>query len=376
MKTNNILMMAMTSMLIFGCGSNDNTCADESSSVFSAVSDSSIDESTEVVESSNVTTEVISVEPGYDHLFDIPKIEIEVGETYYFKKYYENVDNVKVSSDNEEIVTYENKFLEGKNVGQTNVVLELDGKKQKVIVEVFETGYFSDNFAFNKEHLYSKSIAAFGDSVTAQATIGYGNDTYLSLFAKHFGATVYANYAIGGTTATYMYPGSNIYKEYKDNQDAIDGVRRVYRAYRSEDLYAIDYVFIAFGHNDQYFQPPISVDGDDAYCVDGTFSTCHSFKGSYRYMINLIRKANPNARIILLNCTYSEYRSGYGGKLTYQDYRNAIKEIAIEMKCRYIDPWDYLKTYYDNQNGNVYYRDAVHLTVKGHKLLADYIIKQ
>ena len=43
------------------------------------------------------------------------------------------------------------------------------------------------------------------------------------------------------------------------------------------------------------------------YCIDDTFATCHSYKGSYRYMINVLREANPYMRIILLNCTYSEY---------------------------------------------------------------------
>ena len=89
-------------------------------------------------------------------------------------------------------------------------------------------------------------------------------------------------------------------------------------------------------------------------------------------MINVLREANPNIRIILLNCTYSEYDkalpSPYGKTYNYQDYRNATKEIAEEMNCRYVDPWDY-----DFNGSRQYYSDSVHITAKGHQLLSQYI---
>lgn len=233
------------------------------------------------------------------------------------------------------------------------------------------------NFNFDTKNLSNKKIIAIGDSVTANATVG-GEDTYFNKFAKHYNMVIGTNYAIGGTTATYMYDESNIYKEYKNMNHAIDGVRVVNKAYINNELNDVDYAFIAYGHNDQYFQPPITSDKDNNYDVN-SFDSCHSFKGSYKYMINTLRLANPNVKIILLGCTYSEYDktypSKYGKTYTYQDYRNAIKELAEEMDCKYIDPWEYMKDYCDYTTNNHYYLDAVHLTVNGHDKLVEFLYK-
>ena len=337
----------------------------------------SIDDSSSSLDINSSIDEITnSDDKTYETFIKLPTIEVEVGERYYFKGLLSSLDGVKISSNDENIVIYNERHLEGINEGVTDVILEYEGKYQKVPVTVHETGHFSDNFAFNRQHLYKKNIIAIGDSVTAQATVGNSVSTYVTLFANRYEAEVYGNFAIGGTTATYMYKGSNIYKEYSNNKTAIDGCRVVRGLADKDELYYIDYAFIAFGHNDRYFQPPISTEGDDVYCIDDTYSSCKSFKGSYRYMINVLRHENPNMRIILLNCTYSEYLNyTYGTKYSYEDYRNAIHEIAIEMKCRYIDPWDYMKDYYDNGNGNVYYKDTVHLTGKGHQVLADFICR-
>ena len=80
----------------------------------------------------------------------------------------------------------------------------------------------SSTFDFNIHRLEGKNIVSFGDSVTADATIGASGLTYPRLFASKYSMNFKANYAIGGTTATYMYKGSNIYKEYANNKTAID----------------------------------------------------------------------------------------------------------------------------------------------------------
>ena len=142
------------------------------------------------------------------------------------------------------------------------------------------------------------------------------------------------------------------------------------------ELDNVDYVFIAYGHNDQYFQPPITVDGDDSYAVN-SFDSCHSFKGSYRYMIETLKLANPNVRIILLNCTYSEYDksnpSRYGKTYSYADYRNAISEIGTEYNLTTIEPWEYLSIFFDAHDNKIYYKDAVHLSERGHLELGQFI---
>lgn len=327
-------------------------------------------------ESFSIQEESSTSEIEYTKFVEIDDIHLEVGETYYLKEVLADYKGLIVVSQNNEITSYnsQSKMLNAYKEGETNVVLKYKGQNQLVKVVV---GKIGANYKFSKERLYSKGIVAFGDSVTADATIGNSGKTYSRRFASRFEMNYLRNYAIGGTTATYMYKGSNIYKEYANNKTAIDGCRVVYNAYKNGELTNVDYAFIAYGHNDQYFQPPITVQGDEIYCVDGTFATCNSYKGSYRYMINVLRKANPNIRIIVLNCTYSEYDnanpSPYGSKYCYEDYRIATKEIAEEMGCKYIDPWDYMKELYDYGKGNINYSDSVHITAIGHQKLSQFI---
>lgn len=256
------------------------------------------------------------------------------------------------------------------------MVLKLDDKTVNKEVKNHPNDELQATYEFCKERLATKKIVAFGDSVTANATIG-GEKTYYNLFADEYKMNAVKNYAIGGTTATYMFEGSNIYKEYSDNEIAVDGVRVVKRAYDNNELSDIDYAFIAYGHNDQYFQAPIDDINDSNYDVN-SFASCHSFKGSYRYMINTLKLANPNIRIIILGPTYSEYDksnpSPYGKLYNYSDYRLATHEIAKEFGLTYIDLWDHMKLYFDVYDSKLYYQDPVHLSKEGQRILANYII--
>lgn len=308
---------------------------------------------------------------------DLKDVHIEVDETYTFYYLLKENKGVSISSSDNTFVKLENNVIKGLQKGETNLVLEKDGTKQLLKVVVHEKGELSSSFSFEKGRLAGKKIVAFGDSVTANATIG-GGKTYFNIFAEKFGMIVGTNYAIGGTTATYMYPGSNIYKEYANSEVAIDGVRVVKKAYDNGELNDVDYVFIAYGHNDQYFQPPVTSALDENYDVN-SFDSCYSFTGSYYYMINTLKLANPNVRIILLNCTYSEYDksnpSRYGKTYSYGDYRLAISEIARVHNLTHIDPWDHMMLYFDVYDNKIYYKDPVHLSDMGHKILGEFICK-
>ena len=65
----------------------------------------------------------------------------------------------------------------------------------------------------------------------------------------------------------------------------------------------------------------------------------------------------------------------YGNTYKYGDYRKAQYEIADEMDVKIVDPWNYLKTIFDGTNRKIYYKDVVHLTVKGHEKLGTYLKK-
>lgn len=321
------------------------------------------------------TTPTEPTEEYVDIVKGIQDIHIEVEETYTLMHVIDNNEGLTITSNDPSIVSISENVLTGVKSGETKLLIQKENKKQLVDVKVYDKDALSSTFSFDKGRLSGKRIVAFGDSVTANATIG-GGRTYLDIFATFYQMKRGKNYAIGGTTATYTYEGSNIYKEYADNKTVLDGVRVVKKAYDAGELSSVDYVFIAYGHNDQYFQPPLTAEGDDVYDVN-SFDSCHSFKGSYRYMINTLKLANPNVRIILLNCTYSEYDianpSKYGKTYTYSDYRTAISEVAAEFNLTIIDPWDYLSIFFDANDNKIYYKDAVHLSEKGHLELGQFI---
>ncbi len=355
----------------------ENKTFNSNSENLSSDSHSTIEESSNPISTDENSSSVDDKE--YTTFVELEDVFIEVGETYSLKNALSEFKGIMITSQNVNIAFYNSSTSQimGNMVGSTSLILKYREQFQLLPVTVVKQGTYANNFVFDRFHLEDKNIVAFGDSVTADATLGGSGLTYVSLFANKYHMNLLNNYAIGGTTATYMYEGSNIYKEYANNKTAIDGCRVVYNAFKNEELENVDYAFIAYGHNDQYFQPPVTVSGDDVYCVDNSFSSCHSYKGSYRYMINVLREANPNVRIILLNCTYSEYDivspSPYGSTYNYTSYRMATKEIAEEMNCRYIDPWDYMKDYFDYDKTRTYYSDSVHLTAKGHQVLSNYI---
>lgn len=221
--------------------------------------------------------------------------------------------------------------------------------------------------------LNNKNLLILGDSVSAKATIGFENMTYSDYLYQHYKMKNINNMAIGGTTITYMFKDSNIYKEYKDNTVAIDCCRLINKI---DNLKDFDVAIIMYGHNDMYFQVPIGNINDTVKTLDD----CNSFISSYKYVIEKLIRANKNMKIVIMNCTYSEYAqpnaSPYYNNLSYKDYRKACKEIAKFYNLEYIDPWRFTKKYFDGKTDKIYYKDDVHLSPKGHQILADYLISK
>ena len=229
------------------------------------------------------------------------------------------------------------------------------------------------NKIFTLKNFENKNLLILGDSVSAQATIG-NDKVYATLLKENLKLNNVYNAAIGGTTLTYMYEGSNIDKEYHTNSVAIDGCRVVNNLAIDNKLKDFDYVIIAYGHNDQHFKVPLDENNKNANYL----SDCHSFKNSFRFIINTLKKHNPNIQIILLSCTYSEYDkvdvSPYDGEVSYLDYRKAYQDIAYEYNVVCLDPWDYMKQFFDYNTNAYYYKDSVHLTKNGHLELFKFLM--
>ena len=372
------------SLMICSCDTINNSDSSINTSTDTAsLENSSTNESSSSLNSLDSYKENEHDDTIYTTLVKLDDIKIEINERYSLKRTLKSLKDVKVTFKDEDIATFDDttKQVIGLKKGVTALILSSQDKLQKVYVQVDDIGKYSGNFSFDYFHLEDKKIVAFGDSVTAEATIA-PSKTYYTLFAEHFNMIKVKNYAIGGTTGTYAYFGSNVNREYGYETPYLDGCRVVNNAVNNNEINDVDYAFIAYGHNDQYFQPPIDVKGDENVNINN-FSTCNSFSGSYRFMISKLRSANPNIRIILLGCTYSEYDKTNPTRyavdkdhpITYADYCQAIDDISIEMRCRLILPWNYMKQYFDYNNGGFYYKDSVHLTGNGHQKLYEYIIE-
>ena len=336
-----------------------------------------------------------TVNPFQPIMDKLGRIDIEVEETYNISSLLASNPGVTVNVENSDYAKVVDGIITGLSEGVTKLVFSTGTAEHKIELEVHQQGALGTTFTFDEYRLAGKSIVAFGDSVTDYVT--NRANSYYENFAEIFGMNAVKNYAIGGTTAHYGYAGSNLYNEYFNKgtnnwivdgsgRSVVDGPQRVKNAYTANELNDIDYVFIAYGHNDQYFQPVPTQEGYDDYNLN-SFASCASFKGSYIYMINTIKLANPNARIIILGPTYSMYdvatvahngSNFYGKEYNYSDYAQVLKETAAETNCRYVNSWNYLKDYWDydpldSSKFRTYYNDIVHLSKKGQQVLAEYM---
>lgn len=383
MKYRGFALVFAASLLISACGGNNNSKESNSSNVESSTS----------VEVSSEAPKIDFDKLEYvNDLLWFPDVKMEVEERVYINNYIREFKDTEILIPDEKLLKMDGDYLVGLGTGDTFIVYKADGKYQKVLVNIAAKGTYKRAYNFKTADLKGKKIACFGDSVAADGTVGDEQSVYSRRFAKKFGMEYVGNYAIGGMTGTYTAFNANIMSEYGGVvYEKCDGCNIVYNHYSAGDLKGLDYMFISFGANDMYYQSPI----DDEKDKDGiksdfdTFSCAHSFKGSYRYMIDTARAANPNIQIIIFNLHYNQYdveHKGYSNWRSYKfdtglrqmDYRKAMFEIGYEKDVKVIDEWNYTSELFDFSNdrqGSVtdVYKDVVHFTVYGQKLIADYM---
>lgn len=307
-------------------------------------------------------------------------IKIEVDETYdlsEFTKDLVGLDLLKLKFvvNNSRYAIVEEMILKGVEIGKTDLyVIYNESTYQPLQIEVVES--LDASFTMDWGRLHGKKVWFFGDSVTYGTGVSYNdqermNNRYSKLLNDYYefdGKDSDINFAIGGTTMTHEYEGSNILLEYGNSHVfRKTGVSLI--AQKQMFLSAIDYVFIAYTHNDQYFQAAI---GDDS--IPENLDDCKSFKQSYSYAINLIKQKNPNARIVLIAPNYSIYapNPNYDVGLKYSHYITALEELAVIHNCKFINLWTPTETEIIT-NKKTLLADSVHLNAEGHQFITEII---
>ena len=243
------------------------------------------------------------------------------------------------------------------------------------------------NFGTKKTHY---DVIFFGDSRVGNDR----TDTALPVLLENaIGMSVY-NAGIGGSTLSYtgQYPTwdmysmvslskaiaandfsiqlSNIESAYFDNAEIVEYVPDTIKGISKIDFKKAKYVIIEQGTND--YLSGMKLEGDDKY--DET-----TVGGALRTSIANIKKASPDAKIILISTCFTSTPAGYGDELdlgygTEEDFADFEKKIAEETGVLFIDL--YHESGINRDNFKDYLFDGLHPNDAGNKIVIDLLTKQ
>lgn len=206
-----------------------------------------------------------------------------------------------------------------------------------------------------------KKINFLGDSITAGSGVDNPQDMYTRLVSKYFNAEE-CNFGLGGTRiARQLYPSDH--PEYNENF-----MQRAVKMPKDAD-----FTFCFGGTNDYgHGDAPLGKLGDSG---DDTFygATARLFK----YLADTYGKKNvciilPLPRYNQSNPYGEGNKKAAGAILT--DYIGAEKEVAELLDMKYLDFSENFPEPKSNL-GDELTADGLHPNKKGHKLLADLLIK-
>ena len=198
-----------------------------------------------------------------------------------------------------------------------------------------------------------KIIQFYGDSITAGVISGQHDSSdkgYAALFCEMVGATMH-NGAISAST-TAQYQGT--------------ATQSVYDVINNSQSIAADYIVIAGGTNDYYYQIPIGL-------YNSTTPT--DFYGGLNEICEMLKTKAPNAKVIFITPINKPTKPTITTKeYDLDDYRNAIFEVATTYGHSVVDGTSLGFPDKHGANLNTFsYKmvwDGVHPTVDGHKMYA------
>jgi len=246
---------------------------------------------------------------------------------------------------------------------------------------------------FSKKKTAEYEIVCFGDSVMAGY---YSTDTVPACIKKMTGRPV-LNAAFGGLSMSKPYEipkegdTSNFYSmaelsEALLNRDfslQIMGTKLRVEEFEKKwpavadklnklDYNSVKYIIIEHGVNDYLMGKRID---DDANPYN-----IYTFAGALRTSIENVKKAIPNATIVLVTPTYMQldsmdkdcFETDFGGG-TLPDYVAKEKEVAAEYGLICVD--DFYESGIDKDNYEEYLFDGLHTLYEANLLIADNIVR-
>ena len=233
-------------------------------------------------------------------------------------------------------------------------------------------------------------IIFFGDSRVGNDR----TDTALPVLLENAVNMSVYNAGIGGSTLSYTgeYPTWDIYSmvslskavaandfsiqlansesKYFDYAEIVDYVPETIKDISKIDFKKAQYVIIEQGTND--YLSGMKLEGDDKYDIS-------SVGGALRTSIKNIKKASPDAKIILISTCFTSTPAGYGDELdmgygTEEDFAKFEKKIAEETGVLFVDL--YHESGINRDNFEDYLFDGLHPNDAGNKVVIDLLTKK
>ena len=238
---------------------------------------------------------------------------------------------------------------------------------------------------------YAMQIVFLGDSILDNVREYNG---VAALVAENCNARVY-NMAMGGTSAALLKGEPYDYNNWDSRcllgvvnaiVGNIDG--DIFEGYRAGEILKecnfaeTDYFIIEYGINDFLSKIPAS-----RHLADGTelpVDRSQTYVGALETAVSLLRKAFPDAKIMLVNPHYCQFFSGktylgdaysldygYGALVSYTQLCGYVYEINKEDNVIFFDA--FLESGIRAETADWYLEDGIHLNSDGRHLYADCI---
>ena len=213
-----------------------------------------------------------------------------------------------------------------------------------------EEGTVDRSFDFDRNQMEGKAFVFYGDSITAGLGVPDEDKRYIDLLQDAYGFYAY-NGAVSGASLT---KGNDIYSQLK----------------ASEYLYRdADYISIFMGTNDFGMSRPLGSASDQP----GTDTVYASLKN----VLDIITKANPDVKIMLLTPLYrcdgsnSGFTSTNNANYTLADVTEAIRTVGEEYNCKVVDMTNVVN---EENYEKLLNKDKLHVKAAGYAAMKEAIV--